>query len=158
MSVNADEWPELSQGEEILTDSNELLWRQVHPQRINGGVISSEAFEPGRSDAKQLSCSRESKVSAREAFEHYTLTLEGKSAGVAAVSVEDVGSGAPIPGNESEVASLRAVDDTASGVVDLPPGHAYIDFRPLGSARATKKAKQLAFLAHQRGGIQFPAS
>lgn len=158
MSVNADEWPELSQGEEILTDSNELLWRQVHPQRINGGVISSEAFEPGRSDAKQLSCSRESKVSAREAFEHYTLTLERQSAGVAAVSVEDVGSGAPIPGNESEVASLRAVDDAASGAVDLPPGHAYVDFRPLGSARATKKAKQLAFLAHQRGGIQFPTS
>lgn len=156
MSLSPEEWPELSQGEELLTDPNERLWRQVHPQRISEGVISSEAFEPGRSDAKQLSCSRESKVSAEEAYAHYTLELRMQSAGVAAISVQDVESGAPIPGNESAVASLRAVDDTASGGSDLPPGHTYVDFRPLGSARAAKKAKQLAFLAHKRGAILFP--
>lgn len=158
MSTAQDEWPQLEAGEELVTARDELLWRQIHPRRISDGMISSEAFEPGRSDDKRLSCSRESKTSAKEAFEHYTTQAELTSAGSAAIAVGEVESDEPTVEGNPAVPSLRAVDDSGNSSPSnpLPPGHTYVDFRPLGSSRITKKAKQLAFYAMRRGGIQHP--
>lgn len=144
MSVPPYEWPELEAGEELVTDPRELLWRQVHPQRVHAGIVSSEAFEPGRSDEKQLSCSRASKTTAQEAYDYHTTDLGLTSVGSAAVTVSEVESEKPIVDGAPEVAPLRAVDDTAAaneGML-LPPGHTYLDFRPIGGKRITKKAKR----------------
>lgn len=158
MSIAPEDWPELQDGEVLVDDEDELLWRQVHPQRLHEGIVSSEAFEPGRSDEKQLSCSRASKASAQEAFDYHTNELKLSSSGSAAVALSEVCSEKPIVDGEPEVAALRAIDDSATATDErpLPPGHTYVDFSPLGGKRITKKAKQLAFFAKQRGGILFP--
>ncbi len=153
MSTAPVQWPDLVDGEEKLTDPDEILWRQVHPQRLQNGHVSSDAFEPGSNDAKQLSCSRSSKVSAVEAHRHHTEVLNLLSSGCAAVSVSEVESARPIVAQNPEVASIRAIDDTETATAEdsLPPGHTYLDFRPFGSSRISKKAKQLAFYANRRG-------
>lgn len=158
MSSVSDGWPELETGEEVLTNGNEVLWRQVHPLRVNGDIVSSEAFEPGSNDNKQLSCSRESIVTAEEAYNHYVEELQLASAGSVAVTVAEAHSERPIVDGNPQVARLRAIDDSATATDEkpLPPGHTYLDFRALGAKRITKKAKQLAFFAKQRGGIKYP--
>lgn len=153
MSTAPTEWPELGDGEELLTNPEETLWRQVHPQRLQKGRVSSDAFEPGSKDDKQLSCSRESKVTATEAHRYHTEELRLSSAGCAAITIAEVESSHPIVDGNPDVASLRAVDDTGTSIenLSLPPGHTYLDYRPFGSSRITKKAKQLAFYASRRG-------
>lgn len=153
MTEQSTEWADLGDGEERLTEMSELLWRQVHPQRFQNGRISSDAFEPGSKDGKQLSCSRESKASVAEAHQYHTEELKLSSAGCAAISVAEVESSRPIIEGNPEVVALSAVDDTATASDDnpLPPGHTYLDYRPFGSSRITKKAKQLAFYANRRG-------
>lgn len=154
------EWPSLKEGESELTESGELIWRQVHPHRLHDGVVSSEAFEPGRSDDKQLSSTRQAKTTAEQAYKHHAEVAKLKTAGSTAVTVSEVRSQKPIIDGDPDVASLRVVDDseTSSEDAPLPPGHVYIDYRPLGSKRITKKAKQLAFFANKRGGIVSPIS
>jgi hypothetical protein len=46
---------------------------------------------------------------------------------------------------------------TTTGISVANTGHTYVDFAPLGGQRITKKAKQLAFFAKQRGGIHYPS-
>lgn len=157
MTQDAIGWPELVAGETVLDEASELLWRQVHPQRFQAGMISSDAFAPGSSDAKQLSCSREARVSAEAAYLHYTEELGLQSVGCAAIAVSDIESERPVLDGDPAVAALRAIDD--SGVDDgdaRPPGHAYVDFRPVGTKKIAKKAKQLAFFARKNGSLHWP--
>ncbi len=154
MSVDSLAWDELEEGEEQLTDLSELNWRQVHPLRVNASVISSEAFSPGSSDVKKLSCTRESVVTAEQAHRGYVLRGLA-SAGSAAISVNEVES--PITSNgATPTAALRVIDDSKTGDPDkpLPFGHTYVDYRPIGSSRIDRKAKQLAWFANKRGGLR----
>lgn len=128
MSVSP-QWRELRPGEQELSDHAELLWRQVHPTQVDDGRLSSSAFIPSQRDEGQLSTSRASKISAQAAFEDYTQVRKRQSFGVCAVSVGEVSGEA-----------LRAVDDSeAPSEEELPPGHAYVDFRGIDSTNKRKK-------------------
>ncbi|MFV0633993.1 hypothetical protein [Demequina sp.] len=152
MSGSDVEWPALVEGEFEVDNVDERLWRQVHPDWVQDGVISSSAFKPKRNDGKQLSCSRESIVSAAEATRHYGDVLGFRTAGSAAVSVGDVHT-PDNPVGPTATVSARVVDDSERGATegDLPPGHAYVDLRPFGSSAIERKAKQLAFFAAKNG-------
>lgn len=154
MTSDHSEWPELGEGEIVLDDPSEQVWRQVHPQRLRGAQISSEAFVPGRNDEKMLSCSREQTVTAEDAIEFHTAVLGKKSAGAAVITVNHVRSAEPVNAASPPVVELRAIDDSAVTVPeDEPkaPGHTYLDYRPFGSSRIEKKAKQLAYFANEAG-------
>lgn len=137
------DWPALESGEFVLDDTDELLWRQVHPQWVDGGVISSQAFKPNSGDGGQMSVSRESKQTAQGAFEFHTRDARLQSAGTWAVTLGEVHS-----------QNYRAVDDSDSLLgATLSPGHAYIDTRIHGSSKQRKAAGALSRLATARGRI-----
>lgn len=59
---------EVSDGEELLTTRDELLWRNAHPDWLVDGELTSQAFRPTPKDQKKLSSTRESKVAAEANF------------------------------------------------------------------------------------------
>lgn len=122
--------------ESRLTSAPELLHRQAHPAFIRDGRISSAAFRPNSQDNGRLSVSRDSIVSAEEAFRRYT--GRGRdSCGVWSVTV-----------GECNSLGLEAYED---GLAD-DPSHALVDFQPLPSKKQFEKvADKLAALARQRG-------
>lgn len=144
-------WDALAPGEQELTSPTALMQRQVHPRRLVNGKVTSETFRPGRSDHGQLSCTQADVVTAQDALTaHVARGLE--SAGCALFTIGEVWSPTPLPGKVTACPALRMVDD-AHGPhgTDLPEGHAYVDFRPVGSKAIERKAKQMAFFANKRG-------
>lgn len=74
-------------GERLSTD--ELLFRQVHPEFYQNGILGSRAFKPNSSDGGLMSTDRASLTSAQGAFNHYTRHLKKKSACVYGLTVSD---------------------------------------------------------------------
>ena len=127
-------------------DKDELLLRQVHPNFIVEGRISSQAFLPTAKDDKKLSVNRNSMVSAKEAFELHTQEKKLKSTGVWAVSVEEVVS----------LDSL-AIEPDPIEVPIQDRSHALIDFSKLPSeSRIRSTAKNLAEKAQDRDCLYEP--
>ncbi|MFJ5707946.1 hypothetical protein [Streptomyces sp. NPDC093105] len=132
----------LRPGESEIVDQGEKLWRQVHPIWIQEGRVTSQLFSPTPKDSGELSVTRASVVSAEESHGHHTGVMGLKSVGVYSVDVAEV-----------RDVELRAVDD--SGVDDgaeRPPGHAFVDFKGVPSAKQQKKrASILRDKAEKRG-------
>jgi len=141
-------WPQLQHGEIKLESSPELLWRQVNPQFVNNGQVTSQAFRPNSGDGNLISTCREEKQDARGAFEFYTTVLGRDSAGTWAVSVEQV-----------VAVGARAFDDSESETAPqpCPPGHTSIDVRPFGPGRVKAISTVLSRHANVRGR-QYPES
>lgn len=127
--------------ERQLNDPHELLYRQVHPNWIDDGEPSSQAFKPTKKDEGMLSIALGSKTTAEDAFRHHTETLGLASGGTWAVSVE-----------EASDVELRAYEQP----LDNSPAHGFIDFRNTGGSAAERKAKQLRVNARDRGCLHQP--
>jgi hypothetical protein len=113
-----------------LTDTTEMLYRQVHPSWVRDGRPSSQAFTPTKKDADNLSVDRSTLISAEDAF---TLHVQGRrleSAGTWAVTVE-----------ECENLTLGCFSSPTTSPPDIvdDPAHANIDFSGLPS-RGRKEA------------------
>jgi len=104
-----------------------LLLRQVHPQFVQGGQLSSQAFVPFPKDVGRLSVHDGDQISAEQAYSHYTMTLGLQSAGVWAVT-----------GGEVTSVELHYQPDPLPGNV----AHAVIEF----GARSDKACRRLAKL------------
>lgn len=129
-------WPELCAGELVLEPTGERLWRQVHPQFVEDGIVGVGAFVGVEGDRDRVSAARELCQTARGAHEFHTEALGLRSAGtwgVRTLTVAEAGS--------------RSVYDAESecAPAPCPPGHSYIDFRTLG--RAQKRAIRLSLAA-----------
>ena len=133
------EFPVLTESELLLEEQLEVLRRQVHPNFVHNGTISSQAFRPTPGDTGQLSVRRES-LSAEDAFKDHCDTYGLKSAGTWGVSVGEV-----------IEAGVRTIDDSAR--TDAPKAHAYIDFRSLTASETQKVSKILKSRAHRRGRL-----
>lgn len=120
-----------------LTELDEVLLRQVHPEELDEAVgIQSLAFRPGSSHGFLLSTLREA-VGPETAFErHVTAGLE--SAGTWGVSV-----------GEAEGQSLVCLDD--ADPPDTPEDHASIDFNVVGRKQQVRAARGLRDAALARG-------
>jgi hypothetical protein len=125
-----------------LTESGELLWRNVHPSFVDGGQLSSQAFRPTPKDAGRLSTAREDAVSAADHFTEYTVDLGLASGGVWAVSVGEV-----------VAAELTAWFDAESDQAPdpCPTGHTSVDFGDASEGRVRKIGGQLRDHAVKRG-------
>ncbi len=120
-----------------LTEPTELLHRQVHPQFIVAGRVSSQAFRPTPKDRGLLSVARSTLISARDAMDRYT-AAGNATAGVMSVSV-----------HECESLGLPAYSDP------LPPdddAHAVVDFNVFESkSKRETVGDRLAARARERG-------
>lgn len=125
-----------------LSDVEELLWRQVHPDWMQAGRCTSQAFKPTPKDKGQISVSQSSLVSAEDAFQFHISTLDLESAGVWAITVGDASS-----------VGYAVLDDSQNPVPNTPPGHALIDARQESGSRQKTLARALASAANDRGRI-----
>lgn len=145
MTEAGEIWPDLEEGEIVLAAADDLLWRQVHPEFVQGGQLASRAFRLNSGDAKRLSLSWAKKQSAEGAYDFHANVLKLPSAGTWAVSVGEV-----------LEAGCRAIyDEEAASAppAPCPPGHTFIDLRPFGSSRISKITKKLNLYAQERGRI-----
>lgn len=127
--------------EQSLTDSEELLYRQVHPSWVQDGVPSSQAFRPTKKDAGMLSIALGSKTTPDGAFNHHTKALKLQSAGTWGVTVAEVTD-----------AGLNSFEQPR----DDSPDHGFIDFRELGRGQTERSAKLLLANARERGCLHSP--
>jgi|SRR5690606_7472698 len=130
-----------------MIEASTLLHRQVHPNFVQNGVISSQtfyveekisslSFQPTDKDEGKLSVYNGSKFSALEAFLHF-VNRRLQSKGVLSVSKDEVDS----------IGDLSAFEDN-----DPFDGHSVIDYsRVTGKASIKKKAAKLRDIAVSRG-------
>lgn len=138
---------EVGPGEEVLTERDELLWRNAHPDWVVDGELTSQAFRPTPKDQKKLSSAREAKVSAEANFKEFTEELGFESVGVWAVSVGEV-----------QDQALRSVYDEHSPSTPTPclKGHTSLDFTSASNNQARRIGGRLRDRAEYRG-IRHPA-
>ncbi|WP_137657783.1 hypothetical protein [Bifidobacterium moukalabense] len=139
MTENTQPWPALELGEEDITCSSDLCFRNVNPIFISEGIISSSAFMPTKGDEGELSTARSSKVTPRQHYDEF-IQSGHSSDGVYSVTTDDI-----------REEKLRWVDNESLQEESLyMTGHAYIDFRACTSKGTQKrKARSLARKAIQ---------
>lgn len=131
---------------EALTDDDELLFRQVHPASIPGGVMQKTAFWPGSADNGLLSTRRQA-LGGQGAYELH-VKLGGTSVGSYAVTVGEV-TRIPLKDKDGQPASLRVLDDAARE----GEHHASIDYQEDALSRGQREqaARKLVEAAVARG-------
>ncbi|MBG0794197.1 hypothetical protein IYY11_12565 [Methylocystis sp. H62] len=124
-----------------LTDEEELLFRQVHPDLLDGDIPASSNFKPKPSDENMLSVDRSSLATAEEAFDLY-ISNGRKSIAVYALSV-----------GEFTGEKINCVEDPveASEKMKANPAHAVADFSTHNVSQQGKIAKRLKQKAVARG-------
>ena len=138
--MSEDSW--LGAGEELLSEREERLWRNAHPDWIVDGKLTSQVFRPTPKDRQKISTAREAKVSAEDSFKEFTEEFEFNSAGVWAVSVGEV-----------HDEGLRSIYDERSPSTATPclTGHSSIDFTGISNSQAKRIGGRLRDRAEVRG-------
>lgn len=113
-----------------------FLLRQVHPDFVNCGRITSQVFRPTFKDDGKLSVDDGDKTTAEAAFKNYTECRNLRSAGVVAVTL-----------GECEKLQLSVSPDP----IECVPSHALMDFSSLSRGQKRSAAKKLRKYANDRG-------
>ena len=121
--------------------SETLLLRQVHPDFIPDGQLTSQAFMPFQKDNGKPSVYDGDQISPAESYAHYTGVLGNRSESVWAVTCAEV-----------IRAGLSSRPDPQEGF----PSHALIDFTSQSEKTFRKLAKKLKAYAHARGCLHRP--
>ena len=112
-----------------------LLLRQVNPNWVREGRITSQVFRPTPKDKGQLSVYDGDQMTPQQAYAHYTQLLVLNSVGIMAVTVA-----------ECEKQGLPVVPDPVPF-----PEHVLVDFRAFSNSDIKTKAKHLTQAARLRG-------
>jgi hypothetical protein len=128
-------------GDQLLSDPDECLYRQVHPSWVVDGVPSSQAFKPTKKDEGMLSVALGSKTTPEGSYAHHTQELGQASAGTWAVTVHET-TGAGL------CSYAQPLEDS--------PAHGFIDFREFSRGQTETKAKLLLGRARARGRLHPP--
>ena len=113
--------------------SETLLLRQVNPGWVREGRISSRVFRPTPKDKKRLSVYDGDRITAQDAYRHYTRQFP--SSGVVAVSVA-----------ECQQQDLPVASDPKPQFSE----HAVIDFSAYSRSEIRRKSKILQCAAENR--------
>ncbi|MCA3264713.1 MAG: hypothetical protein ING19_01480 [Azospirillum sp.] len=126
---------------EPIADSTEVMFRQVHPNFIDKGVVSSAAFRPTPKDSSKLSVDRSSLVSAELSFKGF------KARGWVSAAVYGVSVG------EFSAEKIPCLPDPieASGADPGNGAHAVADYCAHSSSQQQNVAKRLRNKAVARG-------
>jgi hypothetical protein len=131
----------------LLTDYEEVLFRQIHPLQIEKGVPHSSQFCPNPKDENKLSVDRSSITSASASFELYQRLRE--TAAVYGISVGEFGA-----------EKINCYSDPTEATESSPENsaHALADFTGTTTTRSEMKnlAKRLKHLAIARGKLHPP--
>lgn len=133
-------------GDKLSAD--ELLFRQVHPEFYQNGVLGSRAFKPNSSDKGQMSTDRAALVSAEDAFNHYTQHVKKKSACVYGLTVGAF---------EAVAIECRADPLEADGDIPPNPAHSLADYTGTPEKSWKILSQRLRDVA-EAGGCKHPAA
>lgn len=122
--------------------AEELLYRQVHPQFYDKGILGSRAFKPNSSDAGLMSTDRASISSAAQAYEHYTVHRKKQSACVFGITVEEF--------NKENVQCFEDALE-ADGEIPANPAHSLADYNAHEAKSWKVVSQQLKLIAAARG-------
>jgi hypothetical protein len=128
-----------------LNDHDELLFRQVNPNWIREGRVSSQAFRPMPKDGGLLSVDRASMTTAEASHRLFTEELRLASAGVWAITVA-----------ECAAQDLPVLEDpiAVSPQTTANPAHAVVSFASVSSkGQIEAKGQKLARCANERGRL-----
>jgi hypothetical protein len=130
-----------------LSDQQEMLFRQVHPNFVRDGRPSSQVFRPTKKDGGKLSVARGSLTTAEDAFRHHTERLQLPSAGTWGVLV-----------GECMEQALQTFPDPTTAPPErfADPAHAYVDFCGMSSSQAEARGTKLTRYANKRDCLYLP--
>lgn len=135
----------LAEGEELLGDGDEHVYRQICGHMYDDEKLTSRAFGTATADDGKPSYTRSSATTAQEARDWHNRHANARSLAVMALAVaEVVGTG------------RVAIDDSRTALRTdevRPNGHCYIDFRNLTRAQRRDISAQLLRFALRRGPI-----
>jgi hypothetical protein len=117
-----------------------LLLRQVNPNWLQQGRVTSQVFKPTRKDENRVSVYDGALITPENAWKHFTEKLGFASIGVLAVSVDEC-QGCDLP--------------TSSDPAPFPE-HAIIDFTAVAPNQIDTKAKLLRAFAVDRDWLYQP--
>lgn len=136
---------ELREGESLMSDADELIYRQITAHMMDGDQIATTAFGPMPADSDMPSYSRASLVNAQDARDWHTRNAPSPSRGVWALAVAEV------------IEVERYVIDDSAVALDAnqkrAPGHCFVDYRGLTRAEKKTLRSQLWFRAVERGEV-----
>ena len=124
-----------------IANTDEILFRQIHPVLYESGAVASSAFMPTENDRGNMSIDRGSLTTPKASFDLYRENGR-QSAAVYGVSVGEFAAEGipchpdPIPATENLKAN---------------PAHAYADYNAIGTNQRRKKAQRLRTAALRRG-------
>jgi len=136
---------ELLEGEQLISEANELLYRQVTKHMLDGDKLKTEAFGPSTADREMPSYARSSEVTPQAARDWHTQNAASPSLGVWGVTV-----------GEAIESGRHVVDDSLRPLADnqkRSPGHCFIDFRGLSKPQKRELRARLYFFATDRGEL-----
>ena len=137
---------ELAEGENLVADADELIYRQITQHMLTSeGKVSSAAFAPSTADQGKPSFARSSAVTPQKARDWHTRNARSRSRGVRALSIAEVAQ-----------AERFVIDDSGAPLADgedRAPGHCFVDFRGLDKPERKSVAAVLLRFALQRGEI-----
>jgi hypothetical protein len=136
---------ELLEGEQLMSKSDELIYRQVTRHMFDGDKLKTDAFGPSTADRDMPSYARSSKVTPQAARDWHTKIASSPSLGVWGVTV-----------GEAIESGRHVVDDSSRQVGEnekRAPGHCFIDFRGLSKPQKRELRARLYFFATDRGEL-----
>ncbi len=124
-----------------LSDDENLLFRQIHPNFVQDGIPSSQPFVPNANDQGKLSLDRSVKTTAADAFERY-LSAGRQTTAVYGVTVKEFGE--------------ERIDCFKDPIVADDPkfenlSHAFANYSPFSDKEKKIKAKRIKHHALARG-------
>jgi len=114
-----------------------LLLRQIHPNFVVNGRVTSQAFRPTPKDELRLSVDNGDNIIPQAAWRRFTSIAGCQSVGVQAITP-----------NECAEQALSVVEDGHPY-----PEHCYLDFSDFSPKMIEKKAKLLREQAAKRGWL-----
>jgi hypothetical protein len=126
-----------------LSGETEILFRQIHPQFMENGEPTSQAFGPTAKDEGKLSVDRSALTDAKGSYDLY-LRMGQSSAAVFGITV-----------GEFRSQDLTCHSDPIEETVQRPgnSAHSVVDFKKFGASQQKTKAKRLKLVAIARGKL-----
>lgn len=141
---------ELRDNELLMSEEDELMYRQVTKHLMDGDMISTSAFGPSTADRDMPSYSRSKLITPQDSRDWHTNNAKTPSLGVWGITVGEV------------VESGRyAVDDSQCPLDEgqiRAPGHCFVDFRRLSKQERKELRARLHFHAMVRGELPTTAT
>jgi hypothetical protein len=131
---------------EVLSNEDEVLLRQINPQWLQKGIVTSQAFDPFPKDHGMLSVDRSDLVTPQESYQRFK--ADGfDSCAVYGVTVA-----------EFDAEDIETLSDPIEASEDRRenPAHALADYRPFSKKDRKKKARALKNKSIERGVLFTP--